>query len=68
MKVGDMVMWIGFPGADKAGVLATGPDVPGIIIEVYCPTYRQPLRVSVAWGDGTVGEMLYPQTIEVINA
>lgn len=68
MKVGDLVRWIGFPGADKHGVSATGPSEPGVIIAVYRKGYRKPVRVSVAWGNGTIGEMLYPQTIEVIDA
>ncbi len=67
MKVGDLVKWIGFPGADKHGIHATGPKETGIIIGIYRKGYRQPLRVTVAWGNGTIGEMLYPQTIKVVS-
>tara|TARA_B100000700_G_C14802554_1_gene741296 strand:+ start:485 stop:685 length:201 start_codon:yes stop_codon:yes gene_type:complete len=63
MKVGDAVRWIGFPGAThpKQG----GPSVAGIIIEAYLITGQ--LRLTVAWGDGSIGNRLYPGTVEVIS-
>ena len=65
MKVGDVVKWIGFPGATMAPKFS-GPSTIGIVVEVIC--YRpRGLRVSVSWGDGTMGENLYAETLEVIN-
>jgi hypothetical protein len=67
MKVGDLVIWTGYPEASPEGVSMTGPDSPGAIVEVY--HYGKPShpRVDVIWGDGSFGERLYPQTIRVIN-
>ena len=67
MKVGDLVKWIGFPGACDKGVRATGPDMPGIIISMTRRAYRLPPRLDVLWGDGSVGRNLYVDTVEVIN-
>lgn len=67
MKIGDIVKWIGFPGADAKGIRATGPNVPGIIISMYVKSYRMPPRIDVMWGDGTIGRQLYMQTIKVIG-
>ena len=65
MKVGDIVRWLGFPGADKRGIRITGPDCSGIILKIHeRGTYK--FRVDVQWGDGTFGDCLYPETIEVI--
>ncbi len=60
-------MWIGFPGSDPAGVRVTGPSTAGIIIRIRRAGYRIAPRVDVQWGDGTFGEALYIQTIEVIS-
>ena len=66
MKVGDIVRWVGFPGADKVGVRVTGPDCTGIIIKIYeSGVYNH--RLDVQWGDGSFGDCLYPQTIEVVD-
>ena len=66
MKVGDIVCWRGFPGADKHGVRATGPSCTGIVVRIYEKgVYNH--RVDVQWGDGSFGDRLYPQTIEVID-
>lgn len=69
MQVGDLVKWIGFPGAELPGVKLTGPDAAGIILEVHRSSHNWVIEtVTVAWGDGSIGEYLYPQTLEVINA
>ena len=66
MKVGDIVKWIGFPGADHHGVAVTGPSCTGIIVRIYeAGVYK--FKVDVQWADHTFGDCLYPQTIEVIN-
>ncbi len=68
MKVGDLVKWIGFPGASQPPD-QTGPRATGIIIEVsQIGIPENPgLRITVAWGGGSIGNRLYPQTIEVIS-
>jgi len=68
MKVGDLVKWIGYPGADAAGIKATGPEEAGIILSISKRTYRSPPRIDVMWGNGTVGRNLYIQTIELITS
>ncbi len=66
MREGDLVKWIGFPGADKKGIRATGPNCLGLIIKrVVIDGYR---RYNVAWSDGSIGSLLYEQTLEVVNA
>ena len=66
MKVGSLVKWIGFPGACEEGVKVTGPKHPvGIVIKVY--KIQKTTRVDVAWGDKTIGTLLYPSTIEVLS-
>ncbi len=64
MKVGDAVKWIGFPGANVEPKYS-GPTVAGIIIEAY--KVHGSLRLTVAWGDGTIGNRLYPGTVVVIS-
>jgi len=68
MKVGDLVRWIGFPGADAKGVRATGPNSIGIIVQVYNVSNQlgRAHRVDVMWADGSKGDKLYPQTVEVV--
>ena len=66
MRVGDIVKWVGFPGADERGVRITGPDCTGIVVKIHeRGVYSH--KVDVQWGDGTFGDGLYPETIEVIN-
>ena len=65
MKVGDLVKWIGFPGASLSAEL-TGPKEFGIIISID-EFSAQDTRINVAWGDGSFGCLLYPGTIEVVN-
>jgi len=67
ISVGNLVKWIGYPGACERGILATGPDVTGIIICIARRQHRVPPRVDVLWGDGTIGRGLYVSTIEVIS-
>ena len=70
MKVGDLVQWIGFPGADKKGIEITGPNITGVIIFIkvdpasFVPNSK---RIDVAWGNGTYGKWLYPETLKVVN-
>ena len=67
MKVGDLVKWIGFPGATVPPE-TTGPSEVGIIIDIYVlgKPNSGDQRIDVMWGGGYVGKMLYPQTIEVL--
>ncbi len=66
MRVGDIVKWIGFPGADKHGIRMTGPDCTGIVLKIYeSGVYK--FKVDVQWADGSFGSRLYPETIEVIR-
>ena len=72
MEVGDIVRWTGFPGASSEGVKMTGPSCTGIIVKIYSnqeddeTAYVGGTRIDVVWADGTLGDMLYPQTVEVI--
>ena len=66
MKVGDIVQWIGFPGATAEGVKITDPGGTGIIVQIY-ETGVYKFRIDVLWRDGTFGNFLYPQTLEVIT-
>ncbi len=68
MAVGDIVKWIGFPGASISPTL-TGPKQLGVIIKIYDENafYDSNQRVDVMWASGNIGEKLYPQTIEVVN-
>ena len=64
MKIGDLVEWVGFQMGDY------GPPYPeecktGIIIEIHRVEGLD--RYTVAWGDGTFGTRLYPQTIELLS-
>ena len=67
VKVGDLVKWIGYPGASHVENLITGPITAGIIIAKYQGSFEL-YRYDVAWGDGSIGSMLYEETIEVISA
>ena len=63
MKVGDLVKWIGFPGAT-----IKFKEKYGIIISKKSRG-RNPKSdyLDVLWDNGRIGKMLYPQTIEVIS-
>ena len=69
MLEGDIVKWIGFPGADPQGVKITAPACKstGIVIKIYEATVVSGRRLDVLWADGSIGKMLYPETIEVVN-
>lgn len=64
MKVGDLVRWIGYPGASVKPSL-TGPSQIGLIVNIM--RYACESRVDVLWGGGKIGKNLYPQTLEVID-
>jgi len=66
LKVGDIVRWVGFPGASPEGVRITGPRCVGIIIHIHETGWLN-YRIDVAWADDTLGNLLYPQTLEVIS-
>jgi hypothetical protein len=67
MKEGDLVRWIGFPGA-SIHPSKTGPTSIGIVVKIWDAFYNDhDKRVDVLWGTGTLGKGLYPQTLEVIN-
>lgn len=73
MKIGDIVRWLGFPGANAGGISATGPGLfcYGIIVKVKylkkSSSQPKPDRIDVMWSKGSIGKNLYPQTVEVIN-
>lgn len=63
MKLGDLVKWIGFPGAthvieEKYGI---------IIKKIYMHNPDNTDRINVLWACGTVGKGLYQETVEVVN-
>ena len=67
MKPGDLVMWIGFPGATISPD-RTGPTCVGMIVKVWRSAYNDhDKRVDVIWGSGKLARGLYPQTLEVIR-
>ena len=64
MKPGDLVKWIGMPGAtvqpeEKYGI---------IIKKIYTHPAESSDRINVLWGCGTIGKALYQETVEVISA
>ncbi|MDB4337621.1 hypothetical protein OAA09_01225 [bacterium] len=68
MTIGDLVKWIGFPGANPGGVVLTGPSVTGIIVEKWVmPASAGVYLYDVVWADGTLGNRLYPQCLQVVN-
>ena len=68
MEVGDVVKWIGYPGA-TLGMARKSPywGNVGIIVDRRGTLYSGG-RVDVAWSDGTFGQNLYTETLEVIYA
>ena len=64
MKVGDLVKWVGFPGASQPPE-KTGPSTPGIVLEVSIDMSGNK-RATVLWPDQTIGRNLYEQTLETI--
>ena len=72
MNIGDLVKWLGYPGASHQENVITGPVTVGIIIDILSKGRLESnvegmFRYDVAWGDGTIGRMLYPETLEVID-
>ena len=61
LNIGDLVKWIGFPGANVPPEL-TGPVGPGIIIAVISISKEK--RFDVLWSDVTIGRHLYLQTLQ----
>ena len=65
--MGDVVKWIGFPGASLPPE-KTGPSCVGIVVTLHHFGIKgDDVRADVSWGDGSFGNMLYPQTIEVVS-
>jgi len=64
MKVGDLVKWIGFPGASRPPE-KTGPLAPGIVLEITIDMSGNK-RIAVLWPDQTIGKNLYEQTLESV--
>tara|TARA_E500000081_G_C5860465_1_gene230410 strand:- start:67 stop:264 length:198 start_codon:yes stop_codon:yes gene_type:complete len=64
MKVGDLVKWIGFPGASRPPE-KTGPSAPGIVLEITIDMSGNK-RIDVLWPDRTIGKNLYEQTLESV--
>ena len=63
MKPGDLVKWIGFPGAT-----AKPEEKYGIIIKkIYTHLPENSDRINVLWGGGTIGKSLYQETVEVVS-
>ncbi len=63
MKPGDLVKWIGFPGAT-----AKPEEKYGIIIKkIYTHLQESSDRINVLWGGGTIGRSLYQETVEVVS-
>ena len=61
MKVGDAVKFIGFAGQPPAD----NKNPIGVIVQVH--NENSETRYTVAWPDGTIGNWLYAQTLEVIS-
>ena len=61
MKQGDLVKWIGFPGATTYNVKY------GIVLKKYHNYGSSGPRVDVLWWDRSIGKRLYVDTIEVID-
>ena len=64
MNIGDLVKWIGFPGASQPPE-NTGSSNPGIILEIAIDMSGNK-RITVLWPDQTIGRNLYEQTIETV--
>ena len=68
MSVGDLVRWVGFPGACEEGVKITSPGADvGLVISVTNATRYSTPRVDVLWGNGKVGRALYSETVAVVR-
>ena len=67
LKVGDLVKWIGYPGADKEGVKITGPRCDTGVVVKLIQRHNTIERLDVYWSDGTFGIGLYPQTVARVS-
>ena len=65
MKIGDAVKFIGFDGYRQNPKYENKPGNVGIIVAVH--TVRGKNRYDVSWPNGTFGNWLYPETLEVIS-
>ena len=61
MKVGDAVKFIGFTEHRSP----PWPSDVGVIIEIHF--VHAVKRCTVSWPDGTIGNWLYPDTLEVVS-
>ena len=66
MQIGDLVKWAGFPGGDESAKFITGPKEVGVIIAIHEQGWAR-YRIDVLWADGSYGNLLYPQTLEVVD-
>jgi|TARA_R110000823_G_C15951164_1_gene501768 hypothetical protein len=64
MKKGDLVKWIGFPGASTKPATKYGIVIKTIRSRVFGDTEQ---RIDVLWGDGRIGRRLYQETMELIS-
>tara|TARA_A100001011_G_C13944763_1_gene688663 strand:+ start:266 stop:469 length:204 start_codon:yes stop_codon:yes gene_type:complete len=62
MKVGDLVRWIGFPGASPPDGRS---DVVGVGIIVKVRRIGLEDRYDVSWSDGSLGTRVYAQCLEL---
>lgn len=58
--------WIGFPGGDPSAKFVTGPLGVGIVVDIHEKGWAR-YRIDVLWADGSVSEMLYPETLELVD-
>ena len=71
MSVGDLVRWIGFPGASSPdNILGKGQGIVIIVAQrpdhIVWPHDVDSARFDVLWKDGTIGHNLYAETMEKI--
>ena len=65
MTPGNLVKWIGFPGASRKP-----EEMYGVILSIVVfnkSKYNEQKRLNILWGGGNIGKMIYPETIEVIS-
>lgn len=65
MKIGDAVKFIGFDGYRQNPKFKNTSESVGIIVAVH--ELRGKNRYDVSWPNGTFGNWLYPETLEVIS-
>ena len=67
LNVGDLVKWVGYPGADEEGVKITGPRCDTGVVVKLIQRHNTIERLDVSWSDGTLGTGLSPQTVERVS-